>query len=128
MAVSRYCGYRPITMRRILHRVIALLAAYAIALQSLLVLAVAAPRAGEAGASFAICRADKADAPAVPRHGTCDACLAGHCAGAAGKAERVAFAAPWPIARRAPVGDHRVARETCAPALHAHGARAPPCG
>jgi hypothetical protein len=128
MAVSCHCGYRPITMRRTLHRAVALLAAYAVALQALLVLAAAAPRTLSPGASSAICRADDGGAPAAPAHDKCDACLAGHCAGAAGKMERTAFAAPWRTVSVAPMTRHRTACEARVPDLRAHGQRAPPCG
>jgi hypothetical protein len=126
MAVKRHCGYRPVIMRRILHRAVALLAAYAVALQGLLVVAVAAPYIVPAGASFALCRADDAGAPTGPVHDKCDACLAGHCAGAAGWAERVTFAAPWPVVSRAEPSRRSAARDAPIPHLRAHGPRAPP--
>jgi hypothetical protein len=126
MAVSRDCGYRSVVMRRILHRAVALLAAYAVALQGLLVVAIAAPSVAPAGASFTLCRADDAGAPTGPVHDKCDACLAGHCAGAAGRTERVTFAAPWSVVSRAEPSRRSAARDAPASALHTHGARAPP--
>jgi hypothetical protein len=115
-------------MLRVLHRAVALLAAYAVALQAMLAVAVAVPHSVGADSSFAICRADDPGAPAAPAPERCEACLAGHCAGAAGKPERVTFAAPSPISRRAPVARPGAVHEARALALHAHGARAPPRG
>ena len=114
-------------MCRILHSAVALLAAYAVALQGLLVFAVAAPPIANAGASFALCRADDAGAPATPAHDKCDACLAGHCAGAGGRTEHIAFPAPWPVVSRAEPSRRSAARDDLpAPVLRAHGPRAPP--
>jgi hypothetical protein len=79
-------------MRRTRDRCLALLAAYALALQAVLALALplAPPDAG-----FAICRADDAGAPAAPPHRDCPACLAGQCNGMSDQPERMVLVVPW---------------------------------
>jgi hypothetical protein len=114
-------------MRRMVRRSIALAAAYALALQAALALPVGVPLAPDAG--FVICRGDDSGAPSAPAHEKCDFCLAGHCAGASGKNERVAFAAPWLRAIGVAVAPSRIVRLTpLASVLAPHAPRAPPRG
>jgi hypothetical protein len=115
-------------MRRSLHRSIALLAAYALALQAVLAaFAIAAPLARDEG--FSICRGDGAGTPGAPTaHDQCGACLAGHCAASDAPA-RVALAARWPAVVRITQTLPRAAPlNAAATTLRAHAPRAPPAG
>lgn len=117
-------------MRRTRRSLIALVAAYALALQALFAAFTAPAFALAAGeAAFAICQggADTGSTPAPghSEHDSCSACLAGHCAG--GSADRVASIIAWPpssaaVASVAP----GAARLAAAPLDGLHAARAPP--
>jgi hypothetical protein len=111
-------------MRRMLRRSAALLAAYALALQAMLSLALVVPVA--AAPQLALCQAADGGVPTLPLHGTCDACLAGHCAGTAAPIARVALATPWRRVVAAGTRPSAATRKIGTPAQHAHGARAPP--
>ena len=110
-------------MRPVLRRTIALIAAYALALQAIFALSVAASFAASDG--ITICRGDDA-APGTPPHHACEACLAGHCAGAMGKSQVAAFAAPR-LARAGRVQAARLVSLAAPPRrIVAHAPRAPP--
>jgi hypothetical protein len=110
-----------------MRRCAALIAAYALALQALLS-AFASPAAHALIPAVEICQAGiDADRAGEPAHGSCSACLAGHCASAATGPLRIAsteprrrtVAAAPPAARaagtRRPAGRHEP-----------HAPRAPP--
>lgn len=118
-------------MRGTPRRIVSILAAYALALQALLIAFSPAPAValGAQSAEFAICQpgADRGGAPAQPAgHETCLACLAGHCAAAAGL-DRVSGIVPWsaPAVMVAPA-PHHAERVTLTPRPRPHGPRAPP--
>lgn len=117
-------------MRGTARRIVALLAAYALALQALLAAFSALPAVALAaqGNEFAVCQpgADKDGAPAQPAgHAPCLACLAGHCA-AAGP-DRAASIVPWraPAVTAAPVAYYAEC-VTLTQRPRPHGPRAPP--
>jgi hypothetical protein len=110
-------------MRSVLRRTIALIAAYALALQAIFALSVAASFAASDG--ITICRND-GTAPGTPPHRACEACLAGHCAGVAGKSQAATFAAPR-LASAGPVQAPRFVPLAAPPRrIAAHAPRAPP--
>jgi hypothetical protein len=118
-------------MRGMPRRIVSIFAAYALALQALLTAFSALPAAalGARGAEFTICRpaADRDGAPVQPvSHQSCLACLAGHCAAAAGL-DRAAGIVPRPLpaGTAAPVV-HYAERVTLTPRPRPHGPRAPP--
>jgi hypothetical protein len=117
-----------VNFRSPLRRSVALVTAYAVALQVMLsAFAVAAPHVPGV-ASFEICRSDRADAPSQPLPPeACPACLAAHC-GAASGPDRIAIAGSWP----AVAPSHAVPQRDAAPAPAArtrpHSPRAPPLG
>jgi hypothetical protein len=112
-------------MRRIFHHGFALLTAYALALQVVLAAAVAVPPAlGEP--SIPICRADDSEAPAIPTHEQCAACLSGHCASPTAAPERAMLPAPWRGAAAITEGPPPLAFAARARAARAYAPRAPP--
>ena len=115
-------------MRGIPRRIVALAAAYALALQALLSVVGAASALGVQGTEFELCRprADAGGAPAQPAtHESCLACLAGHCAHAG--LDRAASIAPWYAPSVASARSaHHAGRVTLTPRPRPHGARAPP--
>jgi hypothetical protein len=110
-------------MAPILRRFLAVAAAYAVALQA--VLAAFAIPAPSVAAQFVICRADPTGAPADPvSHKQCDACLVGHCGGAASP-EPIAVTIPrrsLRIEARSP----RLVASAPQPRTYSHAPRAPP--
>jgi hypothetical protein len=109
------------------HKIAALVAAYAIALQALLAVFVVAAPLGIAAAS-AICQqdADRQSPAQSPDHTSCAACLAGHCAAAPGGVAAEAMPIQWPAATAHIALASRDAMASPLERRDRHFARAPP--
>ena len=116
-----------VNFRSPLRRSVALVTAYAVALQAVFsAFAVAAPHVPGV-ASFEICRSDRADAPSQPLPEACPTCLAAHC-GAASGPDRIAIAESWPAIALSDAVPQRDAAPAPVARARPHSPRAPPLG